>query len=266
MTERFLSSTDDELGAALSELSETLRWPAETDIASAVATSIRDRRDRIPPFLPRLSMPSRRRTLLLVAAALLLLSAAAFAAKLVIDLGAVTITKLPGRPTAIPSATFGAGDLGSPVSLDEAAAIAGFIPQIPTRLGTPDGVWVEEARAGPFAPTLSRRIVTAWRPRAGVPRIPGTPWGAVLMQFKGPVDVAFKTVFSETGRFGQALVDGESAYWTTGHHVLQLISGTELRSYRVTGSVLLWAHGGFTHRLETTLSRAGATAIAETLR
>jgi hypothetical protein len=265
MTERFLGSTDDELGAALRELSGALRWPAEPDIAAAVTVSIRDRRDRNPPFLPRLSMPSRRRTLLLVAAALLLLSAAAFAAKLVIDLGAVTITRLPGRPTTIPSATFGAGDLGSPVSLDEAAAIAGFTPQLPSGLGAPDGVWVEEEGAGP-APALSRRIVTAWRPRVGVPRIPGTPWGVVLMQFKGPLDVAFKTVFSETGRFGQALVDGEGAYWTTGHHVLQLISGTELRSYRVTGSVLMWARDGFTYRLETTLSRAGAIAIAETLR
>ena len=60
MTERFLGSTDDELGAALRELSGALRWPAEPDIAAAVTVSIRDRRDRIPPFLPRLSMPSRR--------------------------------------------------------------------------------------------------------------------------------------------------------------------------------------------------------------
>ena len=265
MTERFWDLTDDELGEAMRGLSAALRWPEEPDIAASVVASVRDRRDRARPFLPRLSMPSRRRTVLLIAAALLVLGAAAFAAKLVIDLGAVTISEIPGRPTAIPSATFGAGNLGTPVSLDGAAAIAGFTPQIPTGLGPPDGVWVDEARVGPDVPALSRRIVTAWRPRARVPRIPGTPWGAVLMQFEGSVDVAFKTVYSETGRFGHALVDGANAYWTTGDHVLQLISGTEMRSYRVTASVLMWTRGGFTYRLETTLPRVEATAIAESL-
>jgi hypothetical protein len=265
MTERFWDSTDDELVVALRGLSAALRWPEEPDVAASVVASVHDPRGRPRPFLPRLSMPSRRRTVMLIAAAVLVLGAAAFAAKFVIDLGALTITEIPGRPTAIPSATFGAGNLGTPVSLDGAASIAGFTPQLPTALGAPDGVWVDEARVGLDVPALSRRVVTAWRPRTGLPRIHGTPWGAVLMQFDGSVDVAFKTVYSETGRFGHALVDGANAYWTTGDHVLQLISGTEIRSYRVTSSVLMWAHGGFTYRLETTLPRVGATPIAESL-
>jgi hypothetical protein len=264
MTERFWGSTDPELGTALRGLSAVLRWPEEPDVAASIADSIQNQRERARPFLPRLSMPSRRRTVLLIAAALLVLGAAAFAAKLVIDLGAVTISEVPGRPTSIPSEPFGAGDLGTPVSLDEAAAIAGFTPAIPTSLGPPDGVWVDDARSGDVA-TPSRRIVTAWRPRAGVRRIPGTPWGVVLIQFDGSVDVAFKTVYSQTGRFGHAVVDGASAYWTTGDHVLQLISGTELRSYRVNANVLMWARDGFTFRLETMLPVAAATPIAESL-
>jgi hypothetical protein len=234
-------------------------------VAASIAASVQDERERARSFLPRLSMPSRRRTVLLIVAALLALGAAAFAAKLVIDLGAVTISEVPGRPTSFPSAPFGAGDLGTPVSLNEAAAIAGFMPAIPTSLGPPDGVWVDEARSGPDVATLARRIVTAWRPRAGVSRIPGTPWGVVLIQFNGSVDVAFKTVYSETGRFGHAVVDGADAYWTTGDHVLQLISGTELRSYRVNANVLMWARDGFTFRLETMLPVAAATPIAESL-
>jgi hypothetical protein len=264
MTERFQGWTDDDLGTALRALSEAVRWPEEPDVAAAVATTLRERRDSPPSLLPRLSMPSRRRTVLVIAVALLLLGATALAAKLVIDLGAVTITRLPGRPTAIPSETFGVGDLGSPVSLHEAAAIAAFAPRIPAGLGPPDAVWVDEARAAPGMP-LSRRIVTAWRSGPGLPPIRGASWGAVFVQFQGSVDVAYKTLYSETGRFGRTVVDGAVAYWTTGDHILQLISGRRLRSYRVTGTVLMWARDGFTFRLETALPESGAVAIAETL-
>ena len=123
-------------------------------------------------------------------AGVLLLAAAAMAAKVVIDLGALTIETIPGRPTALPSAVASGPTLGHPATLREAEREVGFAAQVPEALGAPDAVWVDRARDG-------ARIVLAWSASDTLPAIDGLPWGTVLYGFRGQMEQAAKAVFRD---------------------------------------------------------------------
>ena len=263
MNERLREMNDERLGAALAGIE--LAWPPTPDVASLVGATIREHRAAPSLMSPRLSMPSRRRSLLVIAAALLALAGVALAARLVIELGAVAVEVLPGRPTALPTNVATGGDLGREIPLADAEAIAGFPPALPTVLGAPDIAWLDEAAVDPGSADVAVRIVTHWLPSDDLPMIPGTKTGAVLMQFEGEWEVASKQLYAETNRFGAAIVDGRQAFWTTGGHELQLVGGDETRRLLVTGNVLIWQDAGFTFRLETALPKGAAVAVAETV-
>ena len=265
MSQRWRAMTDEQLGERLAGLGDRVAWPPTPDVVGAVRAAIRD--DRVSPTLvaPRLSLPSRRRTVLVLAAALVALVGAALAARLVIELGAVTVDVLPGRPTALPTHVTTPRDLGREVELGDAAGIAGFPAALPDTLGPPSRVWVDEARVGPGTDDVAMRIVTAWRPTADLDEIPGTGSGALLMQFEGSWEVASKELSAETNRYGSVIVEGRDAFWTTGEHELVLVSGSETQRVLVTGNVLIWQDAGFTFRLESVLGQREAIRIAESV-
>ena len=60
-------------------------------------------------------------------------------------------------------------------------------------------------------------------------------------------------------------VDGVEYYWTTGTHVLQLLTSEGVVYVRVDGNVLLWRDGSHTMRLETALPKAEALRIVAVL-
>jgi hypothetical protein len=262
--DRLRALTDDQLGAELAALAPSIRWPRTPDVATRAEHAIREaeRRPSLAPTL--LSLPSRRRTVLVIAAALLLLAAAAFAAKLVIDIGAASIAVIPGRPTALPTATVTGGDLGRPVTIEEAASIAGFRPGLPGALGPPDRTWVDRARVD-FPPAQPvARVALAWRPRPDLPRIPGSRFGAILMAFEGESTAISKTLSEQTDRSGEAIVDGRTGFWTTGPHELDLLApGGGTSTFLVRGTVVVWQAEGLTYRLETSLSREAAIRLAD---
>ena len=265
MSERPQSMSDEQLVERLGALGDLITWPPTPDLAGAAAATIREERAAPSLVAPRLSLPSRRRTLLVLAAALLALVGAALAARLVVELGAVTVDVLPGRPTSLPTQVVTPDDLGREIELGDAAGIAGFPPTLPAALGPPARVWVDETRVGAEPGESAVRIVTAWHPTSDLARIPGTDAGAVLMQFEGSWEVASKQLSAETNRYGTVIVDGREAFWTTGEHELQLVSGVTVRRLLVTGNVLIWQDAGFTFRLETLLGKRESIRIAETV-
>lgn len=265
MSERMRAMTDEQLGAALTGLAGHVDWPESPDVAGAVSATIRAFEASPSLGAPRLSLPSRRRTLLVIAAALLALAGAALAARLAIELGAVAVEVLPGRPTALPTHVATSDDLGLEVSPAEASRIAGFRAALPSVLGPPDRTWVDEAQVGLESGEVARRIVNAWPPSAALPVLAGTEAGAVLMQFEGEWEVASKQLSAETNRYGEAIVEGRPAFWTTGRHELVLVSRDEPIRLLVTGNVLIWQDAGFTFRLETSLGRRDAIRIAESI-
>ena len=50
-------------------------------------------------------------------------------------------------------------------------------------------------------------------------------------------------------------MNGQNAYWTTGPHVIQLLTSEGVVHARVEGNVLLWTDGVYTMRLETALPK-----------
>jgi hypothetical protein len=62
-------------------------------------------------------------------------------------------------------------------------------------------------------------------------------------------------------------VEGAQGFWISGepHVIAYLEPDGDIRSetVRLAGNVLLWETGGVTYRIESTLSRAKAIAIAE---
>jgi hypothetical protein len=250
MSERLLSMNDDELREALSGLD--VAWPPTPELAPAVIAATRK-----GPRVVRLPLSRSKRIVLIAAATALLLAGAAVAAKIVIDLGAVVVevTPDPGtRPT--PSSVLRSGE---PLTLEEATALLGEDLAFPARLGTPHRIWADEvlAEAGEVV-----RITMAWRPDADLPAIPGTKYGAVLMRFEGDANQASKDLYENTGILQFEIVDGVEYYWTSGTHLLEVLTSQGVAYVRVEGNVLLWRDGPYTMRLETALPKAEALRVA----
>jgi len=238
---------DDELGAALHALEPMLLRPQAPDVSAAVADAIRSGRR------PRRRLSRRARVVILIAAALLMLATAAAATRLVIDLGGIRIEPQPtaSSPTGAP---LNGAAFGQPIDLARAADAAGFRPTIPRALGAPDRVWLT---TGPLEDPGSVLIAMAWFPRPGLPRIPGTPFGASLIEIRGTADILAKHV-------GTPFVElpASGAYWIRAPHELELLTGDGTRLFVVTGHVLVWQRGDVALRFETNLSRERMLALA----
>lgn len=251
MSERLRAMSDDDLGAILSSLD--VAWPPARDLAPAVMAATRGARR---PRVVRLPLSRTKRILLIAAATVLLLAGAAVAAKIVIDLGGVVLNVTQSPPGILPTPSAVPGEA---ITLQEASALLGHEASFPTELGRPDLVWADEvfSEAGRVV-----RITMAWRPGPGLPAIPGTRHGAVLMRFEGDANQASKELYEGTGVLEPVRFDGIDGYWTIGTHLLELLTSEGVVSVRVDGNVVLWNEGPDTMRLETALLKADAIRIA----
>jgi hypothetical protein len=255
MSERLRSIGDDDLGAALSRLD--IAWPSTPALSPAVmarATSARR------PALVHLPLSRPKRVMLIAAATVLVLAAAAVAARIVVDLGGVVVEVTPSRPGTLPTPSV--APTGAPITLREAGVLLGRDVPIPQRLGPPDRVWADEVvtEAADVA-----RVTVAWRARPGLPEITETRYGAVLMVFEGDANIASKDVYEDTGVLQVETIDGVDYYWTSGTHLLELLTGEGVAYVRVDGNVLLWRDGRHTMRLESSLPKAEVFRIAESM-
>jgi hypothetical protein len=251
MSEWLRAMNEQELGATLSSLD--LAWPPTPDLAPVVMASTRV---ASRPRVVRLPLARSKRILLIAAATVLLLAGVALAARFVIDLGAVIVEVTPSHPGSLPTPSI--APTGAPVTLEEAAVLLGGDITLPARLGRPDRVWADEvfSDAGEVA-----RVTLAWRARHDLPEISYTRFGAVLMIFEGDANLASKDLYEDTGVLRFETVDGIDYYWTTGVHLLELLTGDGVAYVRVEGNVLLWRDGPHTMRLETSLPRAEVMRI-----
>jgi hypothetical protein len=252
MSERIRSMSDDELGGALATLH--VDWAPTPELASQVMARVSSDPH---PRLARLPLSRPKRIALIAAATVLLLAGAAVAAKIIIDLGAVVLQVTPGPPGLLPTPSI--APTGGPVTLREAGILLGKDVTLPARLGRPDRVWADTvfAESGKVA-----RVTLAWPARPGLPEISGARFGAVLVIFEGETNQASKELYEDTGVLQVETVAGIDYYWTTGTHLLQLLTSEGVVYVRVDGNVLLWRDGPHTMRLETALPKAEALRIA----
>lgn len=186
----------------------------------------------------------------------------------------VTVTAPTGTPTAAPVASpqpvatpVGTGLLlGQRVSLAEAQAAVGYRIQVPSlaNLGEPDEVYLRTLPDG------NQMVSFVYLPAPGLAETLDTGVGALLMQFEARENVEYlgKQVAEGNARTG-LLVNGQRAVWIEGTHSLTLLPdpsrGCCEESSRTAGNVLLWEQDGLVFRLESSLSRKEAVAIAESV-
>jgi hypothetical protein len=245
--ERLTRLNDEELGRALHTLD--LAWPTTPDVARHVLAGIEQDGSRHRRL-------SHGTVVLLVAASILVLAAAtALAARFALDLGGIAIEPVPS--VSLPASPVEPKVLGRPVSRAEAEQALGSPLSVPQGLGEPDRIWLWRDQTS-FEPEHRGVVVAmAWRPHDGLPRIPGTPYGATLITFEGDDVVAVKRIdapWEEIGRY--------RAVWIDAPHELDLLAGGRIRSFRVTGTVLIWQHGASAERLETALPQRAVLRIA----
>lgn len=246
--------TDEMLGRALGAVGRDLAYPPSPSIATNVVARLETQRAaRRRPRFPTMALWSRRRTLVAVAVGILAVLTLAFAARLV--LGAAEIRVRPGSSPTGPA--LGPGALGAPVPLDAVDEAVGFHVRTPAG-PKPDAAYVFATGDGGSGALL------AWDVSDRLRRLSETPWGLVLVQVLGDEGVLVKDV----GRFEDARgvgVDGRRALWIDAPHELRVITDAGVETFRIEGRVLIWAEGGVTYRLETTLGLADAVALAETV-
>ena len=246
---------EEELSRALGRLGPELAFPDTPSIVPAVMARLSTERSagRRPP-LPGAALWSRRRVLVLVAVGVLAVLAVAAAARYAI--GSFEIRVQPGVVPGPSTPPFAPDVLGEPVAPDVAAALAGFEAALPAG-PSPDETYVVDS---PFG---DPSLVFAWAPTATYPAIPGTDWGLVLVAAQGETELVVKTI----DRFEDLVelrVNGERAFWIPVPHVLSLQTDRGVQTYAVGGNVLIWRGvDGLAYRLETSLGRPDAVAIAE---
>ncbi|HEV8489379.1 MAG TPA: hypothetical protein VGQ58_06285 [Candidatus Limnocylindrales bacterium] len=270
----------DGLESTLSELGGALAWPRP---AANFAVLVRSRIEAAPPAqepawrrwrrwaaAPSGGRPVRRS--LLIAVTLLLIAATVAAA---IGLGLPGIRILFGPPPSpsapLPILSPGVGlpigsslGIGVAVPLDEAEALVGFEPRLPTAagIGRPDESFV--AAGG--------RLTLVWAARPGLPEIDQAPGiGLLMTEFRGTVDAGvFEKQVYEGATVREVRVGGQVGYWLTdAPHglVYRDPSGAYVEeSRRMVGDALIWRDGDLTLRLETSLGLEEAIRIAESIR
>lgn len=249
--------THTDLERALIALGSTLEYPPAPPMAPAVtARLLVERAAARRPAFPGLALWPRRRVLLLAVAGVLLLAGTAVAARLAI--GAIEIRVVPTPPTPTPTAVESGAALGERVTLEGARARVGFPVVLPAGLGPPAEVHVAESGFS------SRVVVLVWDADASHTRIEGTSWSTILMELPGSkVPLAYKDILADT-TLQSVQVGKHDAFWISGPHQLSLLTPQGEQRFTVTGNVLLWEQDGTTLRLETTLPKAEAIALAET--
>lgn len=243
----------ERLEAALGGLE--VAYPPTPELVGSVTAQLRTERSagRRPPF-PGAALWSRRRVVVLVAAGLLVALAVAAAARYAI--GSFEVRVQPGVTPGRSTAPFEPDVLGDPVAPDVAVARAGFAAMLPQG-PPPDEAYVVDS---PFG---DPGLVYAWRPSAAYPQIPGTAWGLVVAAAQGDTELVVKTI-DRFEDLEEVRVAGRRAYWIAVPHVLQLATERGVETFAVEGNVLIWpGPGGIAYRLETSLGRADAIALAE---
>jgi hypothetical protein len=289
--------SDEVLGAALRELGGAIEVSAVMPTADGSdparrarlrieAAGVRPQRgllDRLGLGRPAVGGRPLRRSLLLAVALLLVLVAIAGAIgfglpglRIVFAPGASPtpgLTSSPGlSPAPSPSATasptasgpLGSNlDFGTPVTLEEARAQAGFPILLPSdpRFGPPDAVWIDDVH----------RVSLVWGPRPGIPVVQPSGLGLVVSEFPGHIERGyFEKLLDAGSTIEPGRVRGQQGYWISGrpHEFVYVDPSNEptFDDRHLVGDTLAWSDGDVTYRIESALGRDAAVELAEGMR
>ena len=168
----------------------------------------------------------------------------------------------PSPTVGPPGSTLG---LGRIVTLDEARTAAGFPVLLPAdaRLGAPDLIWLDDVG----------RVTMLWLARPGLTTIAEPGISLIVTEFPGHLDEGYFQKILQGGTTIETAKVGESTgYWITGdpHEFVYVGPGPTgepiFENRRLVGDTLAWSIGDVTYRLETSLGKAEAIRVAESMR
>lgn len=207
---------------------------------------------------PRYLTPGYRRALA-IALALFLVLASLLAVPQVraailewLQIGAVRIFIAEATPAPItpPVATPNLAGLGIPVTLAEAEEALDFPILLPPDLGPPDVVYLRL--------TYGSGVVSpVWFDAAAPAQIRAMLWQIGIPEF------VHKWVYLD--QMTETTVNDHPAYWIIGPQPLQLLDQEVYPPRLVTNTVLIWADGTVTYRLEGDFTLEEAVELAESL-
>jgi hypothetical protein len=247
-----------ELERSLAEVGGRIEWPEAADLTRSVRAAIGE--DSPRRFTPaRMLAYAAVLAALVVSASLVSFPGVRTAVADFLGIGGVRIDTEGSAPR--PAAEL---DLGEQMSLSSARGSVAFDVRLPAALGRPDSVWLDTGVSG-------GQVALAYEPSSDLPAAPGTDLGALVTQFP-EAEVAEEALKKVTGSqpgttYEPVTVEGAQGFWLSGepHVIAYLEPDGDIRSetVRLAGNVLLWEAGGVTYRIESTLSKAKAIAIAE---
>jgi hypothetical protein len=270
VADRHRLTSDLELEQRLHELGIQLEYPPTPDLARTVRARLSARTPR-RWWAPTSFFAQTRWRVAAVAAAVVVVGAgltlatpagrSAVAERL--GLRGVTITYVATQPVGTPVPLGYALALGDRVTPGEAQSRVAFpilAPEL-SRFGLPDAVYVGDSPPG-------GQVSLVYGERAGLPETSVSGVGMLLTQFRAVVEPAFITKLLGPGtRAEPVMVNGGFGYWIEGapHGFLYRDADGRIQEdrFRLAGNTLLWQQGGLTLRLESSLTKEEALAIAQ---
>jgi hypothetical protein len=267
----------DDLVLALRDLGERLGLPAADPVASAVdrirtattsttspASTTFSTRDRaLQRAIPRTKAPPRWLVAAAIAAVVAIAGvlAAPGSRHAVADwlgIGSVRVT----YTGELPDNTGNAYDLGSPVSVADAADRATWPLAAPSGIGDPDGAFVGRP---------ARSVTLVWAASAELPEVGESGIGLLLGAIPGVTDAGAVTKQATAGTTVELVRVGDSpAYWIAGEPHRLVVTDpdglTVTDATRLAGNTLLWTDGDVTYRLESSLDRDQVVDLASDMR
>jgi hypothetical protein len=248
----------------LLELGASLDWPATPQLAARVRY--------------RVAEPSRawyQSRWALAAIALLIALAALFVYTPTRDVIArwfnvgvnIQKTEHPPTPSPLPPGPLGQRlGLGDMTTLDSARSQVQWKITIPSSLGQPDEVYLQQPPEGP----AQGEVTLVYSARPGIPVSGQTGVSVLITEARGAVDKNFfgKMLGPDT-TFQEVQVNGHPGYWIAGKpHVFYFTDASgqfRNETMRLATNTLIFNNGGTIVRIEGDLTKAQALDIAKSL-
>jgi hypothetical protein len=261
-----------DLEQQLAELNAAIDWPPTPDLATMMARHLPARRGGRAAKRPGWGLSRAHNRWALAAAAVLLILATLLAYTPSRDAIAgwvnlhvfIQRVQQPPTPSPLPSGPLGERlGLGSPTTLDAAQHAVAWQVTVPSSLGPPDEVYLQQPPDGP----VLGEVTLVYASRSGIPVSGQTGVSVLITEARGQVNQDFfgKMLGPDT-TLEQVTVAGHQGFWIAGRpsvfFFIDANGNVRNETMRLAANTLIFDDNGTVVRIEGDLTKAQALQIA----